>query len=219
MAVGRRLHRRSGATRRALLRQTRRPRWRARGAPAGILARASLNTSSWGHANASFAGRRAPAPCGSRRSRRPAGRAARDARPRLARIRRDEIQALAAAGERDAGLVAVFGRQLAHRRRAHVRRIADDQVVARPSVPRTDRSASGGRACRACAGARSVRPPRARRAEMSAASTRACGKARAARIARQPEPVHRSRMRFGATRRPFSRKAMCERGTITRRST
>src|SRR6186713_3677798 len=42
---------------------------------------------------------------------------------------RDELQAVTAAAERQARLMAVLGRQLAHRRGAYVGRIADDEVV------------------------------------------------------------------------------------------
>jgi hypothetical protein len=41
----------------------------------------------------------------------------------------DEIKPLRAAAERDARLVAIFGRQPPHRRCADVRWIAEDQVV------------------------------------------------------------------------------------------
>src|SRR5258708_9159151 len=44
---------------------------------------------------------------------------------------RDEVQAVAAAGERKPRLVPVFRGQCRHRARAHVRRVGQDQVVAR----------------------------------------------------------------------------------------
>src|SRR6185295_9951716 len=43
---------------------------------------------------------------------------------------RDKLQAVAPAAEGEARLMAILGRQLAHRRRADVRRIGEDQVVA-----------------------------------------------------------------------------------------
>lgn len=43
---------------------------------------------------------------------------------------RDDVEALAPAGERHARLVAVLWRQPAHGRRAYVRRIGEDEVVA-----------------------------------------------------------------------------------------
>jgi hypothetical protein len=39
------------------------------------------------------------------------------------------IEAVVAAGQRNVGLMPVFGRQFLHRHRRDVRRIADDQVV------------------------------------------------------------------------------------------
>ena len=58
-------------------------------------------------------------------------RAARIQEPRrLLDDRAHRVEAVVAAGERQRGLVPVLGRQLLHRHRRDVRRIADDEVVA-----------------------------------------------------------------------------------------